>query len=291
MSPRLKLALTAALFSTGGAAIKYCAFGAWQLAAFRALIAGSVILLLIPEARRGWSWRTLLVGCSYAATTLLYVQANKHTTAANTIFIQSTSPLFILALAPWLLGERVSRRDLVHMALMAAGMSLFFAGRDKAYATAPDPFLGNILAAACAFVWAFTVIGYRWVVKHGGHVAAAAVSGNIVACLVALPQAWPLDAGRPQDWLTVIYLGSVQLGLAYVFFARAVPRLTALEVSLLLLIEPVLNPIWAWMVHGEAVRPLALLGGVIILSVTVLRTAYDARYPRPPLEPVEAGEA
>src|SRR5262245_29843395 len=117
MSPRLRLALTAALFSTGGAAIKYCGFGGWQLAAGRAGVAGRVILLALPEARRGWSWRTLLVSCSYAATTLLYVQANKHTTPANTIFIQSTSPLFILALAPWLLGERVSRRDLIHMAL------------------------------------------------------------------------------------------------------------------------------------------------------------------------------
>lgn len=291
MSPRLRLALTAVLFSTGGAAIKWCAFTGWQLAGFRALIAGGVLVALIPESRRGWTRRTLLVSCAYAVTTLLYVQANKHTTAANTIFLQSTSPLFILALAPWLLSERVSRRDLVHMALMLGGMSLFFAGEDRAYATAPNPFLGNILAAACAVTWAFTVIGYRWVVKHGGHVATAAVGGNLIACLVALPLAVPLQRGTPQDWVTVAYLGSVQLGLAYVFFARAVPQLAALEVSLLLLIEPVLNPIWAWLVHGEAPRALALVGGVIILTVAVLRSVYDARFPRPPLEPVEAGEA
>ena len=291
MSPRLKLGVAAALFSTGGAAIKYASFSGWQLAAFRALIAALALLAFIPEARRGFTWRHVLVGCSYAATTLLYVQANKHTTAANAIFLQSTSPLFILALAPWLLGERASRRDLVHMALMAGGMSLFFAGKERVYATAPDPVLGNVLAAACAVVWAFTVIGYRWIVARGGHVAPAAVAGSVTACLVALPLALPLASGRATDWIVVSYLGVFQLGLAYVFFARAVPRLTALEVSLLLLLEPVLNPIWAWLVHGEAPRPLAIVGGGLILTVTVLRSIYDARFPRQPLEPVEAGEA
>lgn len=291
MSPRLRLAAAAVLFSTGGAAIKWCGFDGWQLAAFRALIAFGALLVMIPEARRGWTWRTLLVGCAYATTTLLYVQANKHTTAANAIFLQSTSPLFILALAPWLLGEPVSRRDLVHMALMGVGLALFFSGVDQPFATAPDPFLGNILAALCAVTWAFTVIGYRWVVKYGGHVAPAAASGNLTACLIALPLALPLEPGQAGDWLVLGYLGVFQLGLPYVFFARAVPKLTAMEVSLILLIEPVLNPIWAWLVHGEAPGGMALAGGAIILTVTVLRSVYDARYPRPPIEPVEAGEA
>ena len=85
MTPRSKIVCAAILFSTGGAAIKWCGFDGWQLAAFRAGIALTTILLLVPEARRGWSWRTALVGCAYAATTLLYVQANKHTTAASTI--------------------------------------------------------------------------------------------------------------------------------------------------------------------------------------------------------------
>lgn len=285
------MAVTAVLFSTGGAAIKYCAFGGWQLAIFRALVAAVVLLVFLPEARQGWSWRTLLVGCSYAATTLLYIQANKHTTAANAIFIEATAPLFILVLAPWLLHERVSRRDVVHMGLMAAGLALFFVGADRPSATAPHPFLGNLLAAGCAVTWAFTVVGYRWVVKHGGHVAAVAVGGNVLAGAVALPLALPLVAGTPSDWLTVLYLGAVQLGLAYIFFARAVPHLPALEVSLLLLIEPVLNPIWAWLVHGEVPRVLALAGGGIILVVTVLRSVYDSHFPHAPIEPVEAGEA
>src|SRR5216117_4480482 len=143
MSPRAKIVLAAVLFSTGGAAIKWCGFDGWQLAGLRAGLAFTTMLTLIPEARRGWSWRTTLVGCAYAATTLLYVQANKHTTAASAIFLQSTSPLFILLLAPWLLGEHASGRDIAQMAVMGVGMALFLLGIDRPSLTAPNPALGN----------------------------------------------------------------------------------------------------------------------------------------------------
>src|SRR5712691_10672379 len=191
MSPRSKIIAAAILFSSGGAAIKWCGFGAWQLAAFRAAFALLTILIVLPESRRGWTWRTVVVGFAYAATTLLYVQANKHTTAASAIFLQSTSPLFILLLAPLLLGEHATRRDIAQMALMGVGMGLFLLGIDRPSATAPNPALGNVLAAICAVTWAFTVMGYRWLAGRGSSVAAAAVSGNLTAALVAFVMAQP----------------------------------------------------------------------------------------------------
>lgn len=280
MSPRAKIVVAAALFSTGGAAIKWCGFDAWQLAGFRAAIAFLTILVLIPESRRGWSWRTALVGCAYAATTLLYVQANKHTTAASAIFLQSTSPLFILLFAPWLLGEHATRRDLLQMAVMGLGLVLFFLGMDQPSATAPNPALGNILAAICAVTWAFTVIGYRWLAARGASIATAAVSGNLTASVVALAFAQPLVAGRPVDWAVVVFLGVCQLGIPYLFMARAIPQLRAIEVGLFLLIEPVLNPIWAWLVHGEIPGPATLVGGVLILGATAGRMIVDAKVSR-----------
>lgn len=280
MSPRSKIITAAILFSTGGAAIKWCGFGAWQLAALRASLATITILLLLPEARRGWTWRTVVVGFVYAATTLLYVQANKHTTAASAILLQSTSPLFILLLAPLLLGEHATRRDIAQMAVMGAGLGLFFLGHhDRPSVTAPNPVLGNVLASVCAVTWAFTLIGYRWLVARGSSVAAAAVSGNITAAVVAFVMAQPLMAGRPVDWVVVVFLGVCQLGIPYLFLARAVPQVRALEVGLFLLIEPVLNPIWAWLVHAETPGAATLAGGTLILGATALRAVVDARYP------------
>jgi len=279
MSPRSKIIVAAVLFSTGGAAIKWCGFGAWQLAACRATLAMLTILVLLPEARRGWSWRTVVVGFAYAATTLLYVQANKHTTAASAIFLQAASPLFILFLAPVLLGEHATRRDIAQMAVMGAGMVLFLLGIDRPSATAPNPALGNVLAAICAVTWAFTVIGYRWIVARGSSVAAAAVAGNVTAAIVSWVMAQPLVGGRPADWAVVAYLGVCQLGIPYLFLARAVPRVRALEVGLFMLIEPVLNPIWAWLVHGETPGPATLAGGALILGATAGRMLVDVRSP------------
>ena len=69
----------------------------------------------------------------------------------------------------------------------------------------------------------------------------------------------------------VVFLGVFQIGLAYALLTRATSRVTALEVTLLLLLEPVLNPVWSWVVHGERPSAWSLGGGAIILLATLLR--------------------
>ena len=298
MSPRSRIIAAAVLFSTGGAAIKLCGFGPWQLAAGRALVAACAILVLLPEARRGWSWRSIVVGVAYAGAGLFFILANKLTTAASAIFIQATHPLFILALAPLLLHEHVTRHDLEYMALLLVGMALLLSAPGRHFATAPDPVLGNIFAAACAVSWGLTLIGYRWVARRpgtrgsdaaGDHapIAAAAVTGNVIVFLVAFPIALPLVPGTPRDWLVVVYLGVFQLALAYVFLSRAVAAVRALEVSLVGLVEPVLSSVWAWLIHGETPGPRVVAGGAVILAATAWhawRTPSTVPVPAPALE-------
>src|SRR5947208_480762 len=168
------------------------------------------ILALIPEARHRWSWHVGLVGLAYAAAGLLFVFANKLTTAANTVFLQATNPLFVVALAPWLLREPVRAADLAFMGVLALGLALLFVGGQRHFATAPDPFLGNVLAAGSALAWAFTVTGYRWLARRGGAdhgpIAAAAAGGNLIVFLVCVRGALPRAAGRATDWLIVFNL-------------------------------------------------------------------------------------
>ncbi len=277
---RLSVLAAALLFSTGGAVIKATAFTSWQVASLRSGIAAAALAVLLPTARRGWSWRTPLVAASYAATLCCYVLANKLTTAANTIFLQSTAPLYILLLGPVLLRERVRRRDLALMAAMAAGMAAFFLGRQPSFATAPDPVVGNLLGAAAGFLWALTIVGLRWLGRgrdSDAATAAAVVTGNAMAFVATLPLAVPLGPVRPADWLLIIFLGVFQIGVAYVFLTRGLRRVEAMEASLLLLLEPVLNPVWAWLVHGERPGAWALGGGAVILSATLVKTWWDSR--------------
>jgi drug/metabolite transporter, DME family len=277
---RLQLLAAAALFSTGGAAIKATTLGGWQIAGFRSGIAALALLLLLPAARRGWNARVLLVGVAYAATLILFVLANRLTTAANTIFLQSTAPLYILLLGPWLLREPIRRRDLAFMAAVGLGLVLFFVGAETPVATAPDPARGNLLAALSGICWAFTVVGLRWMGRQeegGGSPLATVVAGNLIALLVCLPMALPVPAAGMLDWLTIVYLGVFQIGLAYVFMTAAIRHVPALEAATLLLIEPALSPIWAWLAHDERPSAWAIAGGLLILGATLVKTWWDGR--------------
>lgn len=277
LKSRLQLLAAAGLFSTGGAAIKAVSLDGWQVACFRAGIAALVVAALVPVARRRWTPGIAAVSAAYAATVILFVQANKLTTAASTIFIQAASPLFIAALGPWLIGERLRRRDVPFMAALAAGLGLFFLGAPDAHASAPHPRLGNALAAASSVTVALMMMGLRWLGARGDDRAPAAVLlGNAMAFAVSLPFSLPLSA-TVRDAAILAYLGVFQIGLAYSLLLRALRRISALEASLLLFVEPVLSPLWAWLVHGERPGPWALAGGALILAATAVKTAIDAR--------------
>ena len=283
MSPqaaaRLQLLGAALLFSTGGAAIKAAAFTGWQIASFRSGFAALALLLIAPGARRGWTRQAVLVGCGYAACLTLFVLANRLTTAANTIFLQSTAPLYVLILAPWLLKEPVQRRDIGFMFVIGFGLMLFFVGVDQPVATAPNPERGNVLAVISGFFWALTVCGLRWLTaKPGrGSPVAAVASGNVTAFLVTLPLALPLGSHTLAEWSVLVYLGVFQIGLAYVLVTSAISHIPALEASMILLIEPALNPLWAWLMQGEVPGLWALIGGAIILGATTAKSWAERR--------------
>lgn len=273
---RLAVCAAAALFSTGGAAIKYAHLTGWQVASFRSGVAALAVLLFLPESRRRWNRATAIVAVGYATTLILFVLSNKLTTSANAIYLQSTAPLYLVAIGPWLLHERAQRRDLFFMVALAVGLGLFFLGEEPTRATAPDPMRGNVLAIASGVAWAFTVAGLRWVGKREGAspgAASGAVAlGNLVAFAVALPFALPVDHVGTGDALSILYLGVFQIGLAYACLTRGLARVPALEASLLLTIEPVLNPVWAWLVHGEVPSSFAFAGGGVILVATVVHS-------------------
>lgn len=283
LTARLQVVGAAVLFSTGAAAVKAISFTGWQVAGLRSGIACLALLILLPAARRRWTWRTLLVGLAYAGALVSYVLANKLTTAANTIFLYSTAPLYILLLGPLLLKEPVRRRDLLFMAAMGLGLALFFVEIEAPRETATDPMVGNLLALSGGVFWALTVVGLRWLSGResaGESSVSAVAAGNLLACLACLAPSLPLAAGSLGDWLLVSYLGIVQIGLAYLLFTWGLRRVTALEGSLLVLLEPVLNPFWAWWVHRETPGVWAMLGGAVILTAIAVR-ALSSQISRP----------
>ncbi|HLF12685.1 MAG TPA: EamA family transporter, partial [Gammaproteobacteria bacterium] len=253
---RIQLLLGALLFSTGGVAIKLSTLSGWQVAGLRAAVGALVMLLFLPAARRGWSLRTCLVAIPYAATFILYTLANKETTAANAIFLQDTAPLYLLLLSPLLLRESIERWDVVLLCALAGGAWLLFVSTPEPLATAPRPGLGNVLALAAGVTWALSLLGLRWIAvrnKTSGEEPLAVILAGCVLAFAAAAIAvfpallYPVAEWQTPNWVIILYLGTFQIGLAYVFVTRAMRRVSALEASLLVLTEPVFVPLWAWL--------------------------------------------
>jgi drug/metabolite transporter, DME family len=277
-APRLAVLGAALLFSTGGAAIKGTALGAFQVAGFRSGVAALALVLFLPEARRGFGRGLFPAALAYAATLVFFVAATKPTTSAAAIFLQSTAPLWVLVLSPLLLGERVRRRDLPFVALAALGLLLVFLGSRDPVATAPRPALGNAVALASGLCYALLIVTMRRLARAGDHQdrsMPAMVMGNALAFAACLPFALPVAKASAGDALAIVYLGVVQIGLAYLLFNRGLRALRAIEVSLLALLEPVLNPLWTWLLHDERPGALALGGGALMLAALAARALAD----------------
>jgi drug/metabolite transporter (DMT)-like permease len=281
LGSRLLLMSAAILFSTGGAAIKGTTLTPWQVACLRSGIAAIALALFLPEARRSWTWRLAPVGLTYAATLIVFVYATKLTTAANAIFLQATAPLYVLLLAPLLLGEKARRSDLLFALAVCAGVALVFMTSESRTAIAPDPRTGNIFGGVAGITWALTLIGLRWAARGRSGAADPAIAivvlGNTLACAATLPMALPLTHLDAANLSMMVYLGVVQIGLAYVCFTRGIRNVPAFEAATIGLLEPALNPIWTWLVHGEKPGAAALAGGAVILSATLANTWRQSR--------------
>jgi drug/metabolite transporter (DMT)-like permease len=263
----LAVAGAAILWSTGGLFIKLAPMPALAVACGRSLIAGLFYLALLRPNLRAARWTTAL---AYAACIVTFVSATKLTSAANAIFLQYTGPAYVLVLSPFLLDEPFRPIDAVCVALSLAGMSLFFVGKVEAGQT-----VGNLLAIASGVFFALTVVLMRREAKGGsGDALPSTALGNLIAAALTLP--WALKAApqvlTAQGAGVLLYLGIVQLGLAYFLFVRGVRRVPAAEASLISMLEPVLNPVWVLIGFGERPGRWALAGGAIVIAAVVVRT-------------------
>ncbi len=271
----VQLLMGAVLLSTGSTVIKAVQFDALELAGWRALVIATFLLAAVRPPRVCWDRSLIPAAVAHAVTTLLFMFGNKLASAATAIFLQYTAPLYLLLLGPWLLKEPVTRHDVWFVLVVAAGMVTLLLKPDAASTTASNPWLGGIVAATCGVTWAFTTLTMRGLARRATHgfqsAIAAVIVANVTLAVVLLPVVGvPADA-RGVDWALVGYMGIFQLGCAFILISRGLQRVTALEGTLILLLEPVLNPGWAWLVHGEVPGFAVWVGGALILTATAGR--------------------
>ena len=283
--PLLFVVGAALLWSTGGLFIKWTSLSGLPLSFGRSFFAAITVALLTRH--EGFSLNTITAAASvlYAVLLILFVMATKETTAANAIFLQYTAPVYLLIFEPLIYKEQFRLRDLVTVLICVAAMALFFVGQLR-----PQDVTGNLFALASGLCFALYFLLLRHPKAREVNRASSVIYGNILAVIITAP--WAL-AAIPHltlhDAQAVAYLGVVQLGIAYALFTVAMARgVRSLDAGIVCYIEPVLNPLWVFLVLGEQPSRWALLGGLIIIATVICHMLLDAQHKRrtntPPLE-------
>ncbi|MFO1372557.1 MAG: DMT family transporter [Candidatus Competibacteraceae bacterium] len=260
----LLLLLTAVLWSLGGVLIKWVNWNSVAIAGVRSLIGAALIgIAFRHELHFTWSFNQLGGAVAYAGTVVLFVIANKLTTAANAILLQYTAPIYVALFSPWFLGERADRRDWLILLVMISGMILFFLDN-----LTVGGYWGNSIALMSGLCFGWLTLFLRR--QKDGSALPSLLLGNLLAGVIGLPfmfQSLP-DAS---SWVGLLLLGVVQLGLPYILYALALRHVRAIEGILIPMLEPVLNPIWVFLTIGEKPSPWAIVGGAIILGAVIFR--------------------
>lgn len=271
------------MWSTGGLFFKLTSVSAYEVNLGRCFLAAITIGLLTYSKGLKLNRFTLLSAFLYAGTLSAFAIANKKTTAANAIFLQYTAPIYILCFAPVILREKFRGSDLVTVVICLCGMALFFFdAAPNANLSAASQFEGNIYALVSGLFFGlyFTLLRHPLSLKQNP--AVSVFYGNIIAVLmmlpfvVASPSVW-----ATQDFLAVTYLGIFQIGLAYALFTSGIAKgVRSLDASIIGFIEPLLNPIWVFLIVGEKPSNWAILGGLIILAAILLHTVRQQKQSR-----------
>jgi drug/metabolite transporter (DMT)-like permease len=271
--PPLLLLSAALCWSLGGLLIKSIDWPPMAIAGGRSAIAIPVMLLCIGRPRFTFSPAQIGGAIGYALTVALSVFATRMTTAANAIFLQYTAPIYVALIGRWYLGERALPIDWLVIAIALCGIALFFFDR-----LTISGFLGNIVALASGVAFASVALFLRK--EKAGSPVASIILGNAIVALAGIPFMFQHSLGTG-SWWRLILLGAVQLGLPYVFYGTAIKYVTALEATLIPLLEPVLNPLWVTLALGERPGRWAILGGTLVLGAVLARGALMALAKRP----------
>jgi drug/metabolite transporter (DMT)-like permease len=252
---------------------------AWTIVFWRSLFAASFLLLFMlwrdgPRATvqmfRGMGWAGLGVACCFGIASSSFVIALQHTTVANILLIQAAAPLFAALLAWALFRERVNVATWIAIAAVICGVAIMVSA---SFSGQVSP-VGDGLALLITVLFSSAIV----ITRHHPEVrmTPAVCLGTSMAAVAAFFLSGGLAVTTP-DLIWLVLFGAVNLGAGLAMFvtgARLVPAALAALVSTL---EPVLGPVWVWLIHGEVPGIRTLVGGGIVFGALLTHILNDWR--------------
>ena len=266
--------LASVCFSTGGLFIKLVPWSALAINGARNLIGAAVIglYLLITRRKIVFNRRVLIGALSMIGVTTLFAVANKLTTAANTIVLQFTAPVFVILFMSLFYHQKPGRVDLVTCFLVLLGVVLFFVDGIQA-----GNLTGNIVAILSGVCYAGV---FMMNTGKGADAISSCFLGQLTAGLVMTPLCFRETDFSLPVMAAVLALGIVQVGGAYIFFSIGIRHTQAVTASLITGMEPIMNPLLVAVFYGEQVSALAVTGAVIVVCSILAYNVWLARKKR-----------
>ena len=272
----LLISSAALLWSTGGLVVRSLeTTDTWTTVFWRSATASAFLLLFIvlrygtyaPSLIRTMGLAGVLVGLCYTAASILLIVALSLTSVANTLVILSSAPLMTALLGRIVLGERVPWLSWLAILASAGGIALMVS---DSYAR--GSIAGDLAAFCIPIMQAIGVVVMR---RHREvPMLPAMLLATSLATLIALPLAGTLWV-TGHDLALLTFFGAGQLGLGLAMFSVGVPLVPSAQAALLNVLEPILGPLWVWMVLGERPSDVALLGGAVVLVALCVHTLAD----------------
>ncbi|HSF59757.1 MAG TPA: EamA family transporter [Candidatus Binatia bacterium] len=261
---RFSLLLAAVLWSLAGVFIKFLALPALTIVFYRSLFASLFFLFFVRKSIAVPKMALVVSILAYTAAISAFVSANKITTAANAIALQYTAPMFVFVIVHFLFGEKITGTNWLSLGLGMLGIAVIGAGS----AGQPDA-AGVLIALLSGLLFSIYMVSLRFL--KGFNPGTLTFLNNLVCCLILLPWvASELSLSLNEGWIVAV-MGVVQLGIPYWLFSKGLEQISVQEASLIVLIEPVLNPLWVALIIGELPSGATLIGGLCIVGSLAFR--------------------
>jgi len=234
------------------------------VACLRSAFGGLVLAWALPGLRQAPKVRVAAASVFYAIVVGTFVVATAGTTAANAILLQYAYPMFVAVGAVYLFKERLGGRTVAALALGMGGVATILVGSWR-----PGEQTGLVCGAVSAVTLAALTLIQRSI-RTGSAVAQSSFY-NLVAAALLLPLAYGSLGVSAGALLLAALMGTVQLAVPYVLFIQGLRTVPATDAALITIVEPILNPLWVWLVLAEVPHWSTGIGGALILAALVVR--------------------
>ena len=270
---RLSLVWAAVLWSLAGIFIKFLPLPPLTIVFYRSLFASLFFAFFVRKSLAVPKVALLVSVFAYTAAISAFVSANKMTTAANAIALQYTAPMFVFLIVHFLFGEKITGTSWLSLVLGMLGIGVIGAGS----AGQPDA-AGVMIALLSGLLFSIYMVSLRFLKEFNP--GTLTFLNNLVCCLILLPLVAAELSLSLQEGCIVAVMGVVQLGIPYWLFSKGVEQISVQEASLIVLIEPVLNPFWVALIVGELPSGATLIGGLCIIGSLAFRYLCPSWNPR-----------